>query len=467
MRTAWILALALASGQLSAQETAGDPPAAPAEPAVAEETRLPLLVNRALAAYQAKDYAAMEENLKRVAELRPYLAQFRFLLAKAYALQDKKREAYDTLVRLQEQGLSLPLEGDEDFANIKGFQLYDYLVERFAKNAEPYGQASRVLTIDETDLLIESIAWDPTREQFLAGSVINGTIYQVAESGELTAFIQPDETNGLLGVVDLEVDADAGVLWALSGASPQVKHARLPDAGKTYVHKFDLKTGKALARFHPPVPSSYLLDLALAPSGAVFVTDSAQPVVWQLPAEKASTNKNAPLDMFLAAGNLSGLRAITVDGAGKNLYFSDYEQGLFGVEIATKQPFRVHLGDRLNLSGIDAMDWYDDSLVLVQNGIVPRRVLRFQLFDDGRRGRHSQAMLSGQPEFRNPVATTMVGNQLHLIANSHRNAYDPRTGQLREGAEVKPHQVLKLSLDYGWLPPPMPQASEAEASAGE
>lgn len=450
MKIAWILALCLLTAPAIGQQ------AAPREaPPTAEETAVPELVNRAIAAYQEKDYAAMEEQLARAVEQRPYLAQLRYLLAKSYALQDKKREAYDALVRLQQSGLSFELEGDSDFDNIRGYPLYDHLVGEFAKNAEPYGTFSTPLAIARSDLLLESMTHDPKRDQLLVGSVINGTVYHVQDDGSLSAFIEPDEENGLLGITSMAVDAERGVLWVASGASPHVSHARLGDNGKSYLHKFDLDSGKPLGRFSAPASKSYLIDLALAPDGSVFAADTLRPVVWQLPSARAASPDDEALELFFAGGTLTGIRAITVDDAGEHLYFSDYEFGLFGVQIEEKKPFMLHLGQDVNLSGIDAMEWYEDSLVLVQNGVVPRRVMRFQLFPDRRRGRHIQAMVSGQESFSNPVAMTVTDGHLHLIANSHRNAYDPRTGKLAKDAQLKPHPIIRAELDYGWMPPPV------------
>lgn len=453
MNRAWIVICALLIAPFSFAQEAPD--------AVGEETRIPALVQRALTAYEAEDYERMEQVLERAVELRPQLADLRFLLAKAYALQDEKQAAFNALVELQSQGLSFPLEGDPDFENLRPFDLYDYLVEQFAKNGQPYAPPASRFEIESTDLLLESIAYDPTGDRYLVGSIATGTVYLVSDDGDLTPFIEPNEDNGLLGIADLLVDAERGVLWVASGASPHVRHARASDLGASYVHRFDLQSGKPLARFRAATRASYFLDLALAPDGTVYAADSVNPVVWKT--NPAVTGGQGNLSVFFGSNALTGIRAVAVDDRGEHVYFADYELGLFGVPVGSDQAFEVHLGQALNLSGIDQLLWYQDSLVAVQNGVSPRRVLRFQLFDDHRRGRHAQAMTSGQPYFRNPTAGTLVGDDLVIIANSHRNAYDPRSGKPTKDAELKPPKVVAIALDFGWMPPPERSGPEAAA----
>ena len=442
MRKVCILLTLLAAGLLHAQEQ-------PVE--IGSETRIPALITIAQEAYGAGDYERMAAALARAVELRPHLADLRFLLAKAYALQDEKQSAYNALVILQSQGLSFRMTGDPDFENLRGYQLYDYLEEEFAKNAEPYAEPEPRFRLDGENLLVEALAYDPKGGRFLAGSVTEGTVYTVDDDGSLTPFITPNPSNGLLGISALAVDPENNTLWVASGASPHVVHGRPADRGRTYLHQFSLDSGDYVARYAPTVAGpGYFIDLVLAPDGKVYAADSVRPVIWRL--EPAA--ESPQLEAFFGSEALTGIRTLTIDDSGEYLYFADYELGIFGLRIGDNEAFEVHLGRNLNLSGIDLMRWFEDSLILVQNGVVPKRVLRFQLFDDHRNGRHAQAMTSGQPSFRNPTTGTLVGSDLVLIANSHRNAYDPATGRLREGAEVSPHQVVDVALDYGWIPPP-------------
>ena len=73
---------------------------------IVQENRTPVLVEIARRAYVAKHLDVYELATHRLTTLRPYEGQFRFRLAEAYALLDKKSEAYNTLLQIQQQGLS-------------------------------------------------------------------------------------------------------------------------------------------------------------------------------------------------------------------------------------------------------------------------------------------------------------------------------------------------------------------------
>lgn len=446
-----LLALGGAAAGQAQEAPAADVTVDPAEMAAAirSETRTDLLVGAALGAYQAKDYTTMQLVLERVVELRPYLADLKFMLARAYALQDRKTEAYNTLTQLSQQGLSFDMDGDADFENLRGFQLYDFIQEQFARNAAPFGAATTAFRIEETDLLIESIAHDPTGERFLVGSVTTGQILAIGKDGTLTRFIRPDQENGLLGVTALAVDNQRGRLWVTSTGSLQARHTDESMRGASRLHAFELATGKHLLTVDAPVKPILFIDIAVAADGRLFIADATKPIVWAV--EDAATD--APkLEPFFSGRGLTGIRALTLDTAGGQLYLADYELGLFGIDLQAQQLYPIQMGEMLNLAGIDDVAWYEDSLVLVQNGVKPRRVLRLQLDPSHRRALHVQAVESAHPSFRNPVAGTLGPDGFFLIANSHRNEYDPRTGSPRPGIQLTPHTVLRIDPTFSWDP---------------
>ncbi len=449
-----LLAAMMTATVVGAQPQAGSEaePAPTANP-FATEQRLPVLLDAAARAYEAEDYLVMRQAASRAAELRPQLVDLQYLLARAHALLDEKSEAYNALVELQSQGMSFDMDGDPDFENLRGFQLYDYLQDEFAKNGTAYGQASRYGTIERTDLLLESMVWDSAGERLLVGSVITGEIFAVGDDGELETLVTPDEENGLLGITSLAVDARNNTLWVASADTPQTRNISDEQRGASILHRFELDTGRFLERLEAPVRPLLFIDLALAPNGDVYLADAIKPVIWKAASEGDEAGQLVP---FFGGGGLTGVRSIELDSAGRNLYLADYEIGVLGIALADQSLFPVQLGRSLILSGVDAMHWYKDSLIVVQNGTWPRRVLRVGFFPDRKRAQHAQALESNHPEFRNPVAGTLgADGRFLLIANSHRGTYDPRTGAPIDGAEREPPVILSIDPEFGWKPPPL------------
>lgn len=447
MRIAFGL-LALLAAAVAPAQTETDAPAERPDikEVIAEEARVPVLVEIARRAYAAKHLDVYELATLKLTALRPYEGQFRFRLAEAYAMQNKKSEAYSTLLQLFQQGLSYKMDGDPDFDLIKGTEVYAYIQDGFNANAKPKGKAEALFAPERTDLLLEAIAYDPARSQYLLGSVTEGIVYRAGADGKLKPFITPDEGNRLLGVFALAVDAKGGVLWVATGASAAYKHIRYQDAGLTGVRKFDLATGAFLGGYDiPPDGQPHLIGaLAVAPDGALFAADRGR--IYRIDPD------GTELKGFVSSPGFTNLRALAVDPTGERLYFADYELGLFGVEITEKEAFKIVHG-ATNLGGIEALSWYRDGLILVQEGIEPQRIVRLGLAEDGTAGVHSQQILRGHPSLDSPRTATVAGDRVVIIANSHLKRYDPRSGEPLDEAALEPQTVLGIDPADTWNPP--------------
>ena len=252
-----------------------------------------------------KDYEVMELAAARLTVLRPQIGEYRFLLARAYALLDKKPEAYEALLFLQKQGLSFDMAGDSDFDHLRGYQLYDFLQERFQTNAKAVGQVVNEIKLPRSDLLIDGLVYDPKREQFLVGSVTQGAVYLVSANGALKEFIKADEDNGLLGVFDMALDPERRVLWVTSVAVAHYKGIKFQDTGRAAVFRFDLDTGKLLGRYEAPRPANMkLTNIAVGPDGIAYVADSASPGVYQINPEDGEIRR------FFSSRNFTNLRGL-------------------------------------------------------------------------------------------------------------------------------------------------------------
>jgi len=96
----------------------------------------------------------------------------------------------------------------------------------------------------------------------IIGSTTKGEIFRAAK-GAATAdvWIQPG-TNGLQRVLGVLADERSGTLWACSSGSP------------TGLKTFDLKTGAAKGSYDFPGGTGLCNDIAIAPDGTAFATDT-------------------------------------------------------------------------------------------------------------------------------------------------------------------------------------------------
>jgi sugar lactone lactonase YvrE len=409
---------------------------------IQQETNVLPLVQLAQQARANGDYAIMEQAAARLYELRPYVADFAALLARAHAIQNHKTPAYDVLLRLQRQGLALDLKGDSDFDPIRGTEAFSYIEQELANNANPFGQATGTTQLPRADLLVDGLDWDPKRAALLIGSVTEGAVYVLGSDGTLETLIQANDDNGLLGVFDIAIDAERRHLWVASSAVAHFKGITFQDAGRTGVWKFDLDSGEVLDRFEAPKGAGMMLtNITLAPDGSVFVADSARPAVYQIVTGEREMRR------FFQAPRMTSLRGLVVDPDGQFLYFSDYELGLFAVNLAENKTHAIAGTASMNFGGIDDLMWHDGGLVVIQNGAKPHRVAQVTLSDDRRQATAMTPVLSAQPDFQSPAVGTVVGNTVKVLSASHWNLYDAASGQVSEGVELKAPLVLDAALN--------------------
>ncbi len=430
--------------------TAAQPMQTPTEgvqPPASEKKAMADLLQQANAAYGAEDFSKLEEVASALIQIRPFLGQFRYLLAQSYAMQGKKQLAYDSLLKLSSQGLFFDVESDPMMSNIKGTGVFDYIVGQFKQNAGPSGVVAGSTTLNKTDLLVDGIAFDPVRKQLLVGSAREGKVFLVAPDGELEPLISPSDENGLQAVLDIAVDAKRDRLWVATAAVPQFVDFDQSKPRQTGLAKFELSTGKHLASF--PVTENtlphLLANIAMGPDGAVYAADAYSPFIFRVAPDAASIGPY----MALPDGTL---RDLVVEPGGDYLFVADYERGLMRVDLRSNKVTTFGQQSKVNLGGIDGLVWYKDSLVAIQNGNQPERVMRIALDRSGTRIAHAQPMLVGLKEFFAPSVGTMVGNELHLVAANESSLYHPVSGKLLDDIELLKPVVLRSNLETGWTP---------------
>ncbi|MCA1780544.1 MAG: olfactomedin domain-containing protein [Xanthomonadaceae bacterium] len=80
--------------------------------------------------------------------------------------------------------------------------------------------------------------------------------------------------------------------------------------------------------------------------------------------------------------------------------------------------------ETLNLGGIDGLYSWQGSLVAIQNGISPNRILRLDLDESGTSVESIAPLSVALPEFETPTFGAMVDNRLVYLAASHWDKVD-------------------------------------------
>lgn len=401
----------------------------------------------ALAARGEHDNAA--RVWRRLADLRPHMGAYRYEMAAHLAQRNYKALVYNALIELQGQGFAFDLESDPRFEKARGTEVWKYIVEAFDVNRQPFGEGEVLMQVPGTDRLIESLAWDASRSALLLGSARSGSVYVASASGRLTPLVKADAANGMWGVFDIAVDAERKVLWVASTAVPHYSgYDAEKDLGGAGIFKFDLKSGKFIKRFLAPKAAGrqiFMSALALGPDGTVFAADGVNNAIYAIQDDRFRRVLHAP--------TLSSIRGMAVSADSKFLYFADYERGLFGIDLEQEASFEVAVPRKLVLAGIDGLVFWKGHLVAVQNGMIPKRVMKLKLAANGKEIESYQPLDANQEAFSVPTLATRDQDRLLLIANSQKSNYD-RFGLVRDKSKLEPTRIYALDLNFGAQPEP-------------
>lgn len=348
-------------------------------------------------------------------------------------------ESLRALRRLAAMGGTLDLAG-EDFAGIRDAPAVAAAGRQLAANAEPMAGSTLAARLDQPDFYPEGIAADPAGDAWYLGSIRHRKVTRVRRDGSAEDVVI-EAQDGLCAVLGVRIDPVRSRLWVTTAALPQMAGYAPADSGRSGVVAFDLATGRLVARFIlPPTPGGHLLgDLAIAPNGDVYATDSQDPVIWRI------RNGGSEVQEFLRHPGFRSLQGPAVHPSGRTMYVADWSHGVFVVDLNTRRVRLLAAPAGTTTLGIDGLAWHEGALIGVQNGMTPARVVRLALDPAGARITEV-TVLDRQPELApEPTIGTMANGRFYYIANSQWEQYD-EAGRLKPGARLEGPRILELRL---------------------
>ena len=394
---------------------------------------------QAAAAYKAKNYPLALDNLKKALDLIPDHPTLFYNIAALSALQGNKDAAIASLSKIAAMGLALHPEKDADFDSIKESEEFKGVLKKFESNKAPIIKTTTAFTIHERGLITEGLAYDSVTETFFVSSVHKRKIVAIDKKGEAKTFA--DEQAGLWSVLGMKVDAKRRLLWATTTAFPQMVDFNKEEENSAAVLKFDLKTGKLIKRYmlsNKPKPHA-LGDLTIASNGDVYTSDSLTPAVYVIHPAKDE------IELFLENDGFVSPQGLAFSGDERHLFMADYSTGLFDIDVHTGKVAHLPPLEGATLLGIDGLYFYNGSLIGVQNGVSPWRVVRLPLTSDFKRVERSQVVEANNPLFDEPTLGVLVNDSFYFIANSQWGLVDDK-GQLGPSDKLADPIILRLKL---------------------
>src|SRR6185369_13092925 len=199
----------------------------------------------------------------------------------------------------------------------------------------------------------------------------------------------------------------------------------------------DVDNARLLRRIDVP-GAQQLNDVAVAPGGRVFATDSASGAVFEIPKEGAPRQVVAP-------NVIRGSNGLAASADAKRLYVA-HSTGLASVDLASGAVTRMRIPERETVAAIDGLYEWQGQLVGVQNITTPGRVILMTLSPDGQSVTRVQTLLSHHHNQLNEPTTGAVTERGFYLLAATGVAHYNREGKIERPDTLPKPTVLRIPL---------------------
>jgi len=372
---------------------------------------------RAVAAFNAHDVATARKEVDRAAAAWPTQHAYVWARARFAAIAGDTAAALAALTAYADLGLGRDVRADTNLAGLRALPRFAAIAARHDANRAPVVRSALRGRLPDPTFWPEGMDYDSRTGRFYVASVRHRTIAELAPGGAVRE-LWPRHQPGIGSVLGVRVDPRRGVLWATLSGRRQMEGWTPADSTIAALVRVRIADGVIERRWDvSPVPRGHTLgDLAVGPNGDVFVTDSDDPVLYRL-RPGADTLEHFTNLLF---HSLQGL-APTPDGG--ELYLSDYSHGFLRVDLATNAVTRVADAPRSTSLGCDGIAWAHGSIIAVQNGVAPARIMRFVLDPSGQRFVRAEVLDQNSGIADEPAIGAVVGGEFIYVANGQWEKY--------------------------------------------
>jgi hypothetical protein len=348
---------------------------------------------------------------------------------------------FEALEISAQMGMQKDLLADTAYAALHDSPTFARIVDTIATRTAPRVVSRAFHRLRDADLLPEGIAWDARKRKWLIGSIHRRSILAIDARGSERAAFTGGPGAGW-GVFALGIDPKRRLLWASTAATAEMEGGAGPDSGRAALVCFDLDRGTILRTLALPADSiaHVLGDLAVAPDGTVYVTDSVGGGVY-----RARPGGDA-LEILLPSGSFVSPQTPVPLLDGTHLLVPDYARGIASLDLVSRAI--TWLGQPADLAsvGIDGLYAWQGRLIAIQNGVEPHRVIELSLDPGAQTIVHWRVLEQGSPSLGEPNHGVIVGNVFTMIGNSGWERFG-EDGRVKAAGE--PAGLLRLSLSKG------------------
>lgn len=403
----------------------------------AQEPILHQYYNKAISAYEVQDFESYLSHLRKANELRPNHPKIVYKLAGAWALNNRKTRAIQTLNQMLLMDASVDFQSDPDFENIRKYKGYDRLVELQLNLNSVEIHDEVFLQIEAAELHPESFVILPD-STILIGSIREKRIVVVNSQGKYVHWLETP-----YGVTGMKLSKDERTLWVATAATSEMLGYESSMKGTSVVLQVDLLTGLIIQGLEYN-DSAFVGDIEPDNEQRLWVSNSMEAYL-----SRDDTDTSQYLGAFTRLAydlteNFFNIQGLTLTDDERYLYFSDYIRGLFRVDIEEGDINQIFAPESSILKGIDGLYFYKNSLLAIHNGTKPYKVVQYFLSEDGAFIELERVINRGGESLGEPTLGQIKEGYFYYLANSPLQAYE--NGELKID-DWPPIEIRRIKLD--------------------
>ncbi len=396
-----------------------------------------------------KDWKGLRETLLAIGREMPAPTPIYILrMASVETHLGNKTEALRWLEKYALMGLKYDLASDDDLKPLLAEAAFAPIAQQMKERTKPVQRAEAVCTLPLPDLMPEDLTFDRAAGTFVVSSIQHHTLYRVKlpRSGEAECALQEiplEEQAKHWPVLAVSADATRNLLWMTACAMPGFIGFPQEDTGKTALFAIDGATGRVVRRFDPATNGAGVLgDMSIAADGTVYVSDSIGGGVYRVRGDV----KTAALEKI--AGDFFSPQTPVLAADGKRLFVADYSMGIAVVDLTEPNPseqlsYLPH-ADTIAVTGLDGLYRSGDSLIGIQNGSDPPRIMRFRLNPAQTAITSSEVVEQSTDRLGEPTHVIGLNGWFYVTANVGWDKIDDH-GQLKPGEHFTAPLLLRFS----------------------
>ena len=302
--------------------------------------------------------------------------------------------------------------------------------------------SSVAFTLNEKDLLPESVAYDPNSKSFYVGSTRKGTITKIDKDGKQSTFVESGEF-GQWMVIGIKVDPQRNELWFCSSGGGNLVGYDLKDdidGRPAGIFKVDLSSDDLIKKYTLEKEGEvhFFNDLVIDENGDVYASHMfAEHTIYKIDRDTDQ------LEPFAKSDQIRYPNGLDISDDRRNLFVA-HSGGVARISLETGEATALDIANDIKLSGRESGDglyFYNNSLITIQPDLA--QVAKYRLSQPQNAIMEAEVLELNHSAMDHPTTGVIVGDEFYYVANAQFEKVN-EDGSIT--SEISAPTILKIKL---------------------